>query len=69
VIEFIAPEEASDSNVSKLVSNLDSLMYITSGGRERSEKEYKELCKLSGFSRFQVVFRAFSVLGTMEFHK
>jgi len=69
VIEFVAPEEASESNVSKLLSNFDSLMYMTSGGKERSEEEYEKLCKLSGFSRFQVVCRAFSALGTMEFHK
>ncbi|KOM35785.1 hypothetical protein LR48_Vigan02g193500, partial [Vigna angularis] len=69
VIEFIAPEEASESNVSKLVSTLDTIMYITSGGKERSEKEYEKLCTLSGFSRFEVVCRAFTVLGTMEFHK
>ncbi|RDX97876.1 hypothetical protein CR513_19299, partial [Mucuna pruriens] len=68
VIEFIVPE-ASESNVSKLVSTLDNLMYMTSGGKERTEKEYEALCNLSGFSRFQLVCRAFSALGIIEFHK
>ncbi|KAK7343821.1 hypothetical protein VNO77_12866 [Canavalia gladiata] len=69
VIEFILPETSSEANASKLVSTLDNMMYITNGGKERTEKEYQALCKLSGFSTFQLVSRAFSALGIMEFHK
>jgi caffeic acid 3-O-methyltransferase len=43
-------------------------MFITVGGRERTEKQYEKLAKLSGFSEFQVACRAFSSLGVMEFY-
>ncbi|XP_027364674.1 isoliquiritigenin 2'-O-methyltransferase-like [Abrus precatorius] len=68
VMEFITPE-ASESNAAKFVSTLDHVMYITNGGMERTEKGYESLCKLSGFSRFQVACRAFSALGIIEFYK
>jgi caffeic acid 3-O-methyltransferase len=44
-------------------------MFITVGGRERTEKQWENLSKLSGFSKFQVACRAFSSLGIMEFYK
>ncbi|XP_027364679.1 isoliquiritigenin 2'-O-methyltransferase-like [Abrus precatorius] len=68
VIEFL-PSEVSESNESKLIFTLDNIMYITNGGKERSNKEYESLCKLSGFSRFQVACRAFFTLGIIEFYK
>ncbi|WJX20451.1 hypothetical protein P8452_10007 [Trifolium repens] len=68
LVEFILPEEPTESEESKLVSTLDNLMFITVGGRERTEKQYEKLAKLSGFSKFQVVCRAFSSLGVMEFY-
>ncbi|XP_027367108.1 isoliquiritigenin 2'-O-methyltransferase-like [Abrus precatorius] len=69
VVEFILPEEPEPSEGSQLVSNLDNIMFITVGGRERTEKQYENLCMLSGFSKFQVACRAFSSLGVMEFYK
>ncbi|KAL2324738.1 hypothetical protein Fmac_023796 [Flemingia macrophylla] len=69
VVEFILPEEPEQTEESQLVSTLDNLMFITVGGRERTQKQYENLCKLSGFSNFQVACRAFSCLGVMEFYK
>ncbi|KAG4910704.1 hypothetical protein JHK87_056820 [Glycine soja] len=69
VVEFILPEEPEPTEESQLVSTLDNLMFITVGGRERTQKQYETLCKLSGFSNFQVACRAFSSLGVMEFYK
>ncbi|KAK7279712.1 hypothetical protein RJT34_24769 [Clitoria ternatea] len=69
VVEFILPEEPEASEASQLVSTLDNLMFITVGGRERTQKQYENLSKLSGFSKFHVACRAFSSLGVMEFHK
>ncbi|KAL2324733.1 hypothetical protein Fmac_023791 [Flemingia macrophylla] len=69
VVEFILSEEPEQTEESQLVSTLDNLMFITVGGRERTQKQYENLCKLSGFSNFQVACRAFSCLGVMEFYK
>ncbi|KAK7270372.1 hypothetical protein RIF29_23459 [Crotalaria pallida] len=69
VLEFMMPEEPEPTEESKLVSILDNLMFLSVGGRERTRKQYENLCKLSGFSRFQVACRAFSALGVMEFYK
>ncbi|KAK2404218.1 hypothetical protein P8452_10011 [Trifolium repens] len=69
IVEFILPEEPTATEESKLVSTLDNLMFITVGGRERTEKQWETLSKLSGFSKFQVACRAFSSLGIMEFYK
>ncbi|KAK7343820.1 hypothetical protein VNO77_12865 [Canavalia gladiata] len=69
VVEFILPEEPEQTEESQFVSTLDNLMFITVGGRERTQKQYENLGKLSGFSKFQVVCRAFSSLGVMEFYK
>ncbi|XP_054777202.1 isoliquiritigenin 2'-O-methyltransferase-like [Prosopis cineraria] len=69
VVEFILPESPEPTEASKLVSTLDNLMFITVGGRERTEKQYETLGKRSGFPRFQVACRAFSALGVMEFYK
>ncbi|XP_061366006.1 isoliquiritigenin 2'-O-methyltransferase-like [Gastrolobium bilobum] len=67
--ELILPEDPEPKNEYKMISILDNIMFITPGGRERTEKQYKSLGKRSGFSRFQVVCRAFSALGVMEFYK
>lgn len=69
VVEFILPEDPKPTEESQIVSTLDNLMFITVGGRERTEKQYENLSKLSGFSKFKVACRAFSSLGVMEFYK
>ena len=63
------PEEPEPADESKLVSTIDNLMFITVGGRERTEREYENLCKRSGFSTFQVACRAIATLGVMELYK
>ncbi|KAK7323372.1 hypothetical protein VNO77_26844 [Canavalia gladiata] len=68
VVDIIMPEVIQSSNVDKYVSSMDNLMFIY-GGRERTEKEFENLCRASGFSNFQVACCAFSVLGVMEFYK
>nr|KYP39676.1 Isoliquiritigenin 2'-O-methyltransferase [Cajanus cajan] len=60
--DFILPEDPEPTNDYKVVSILDNIMFITPGGRERTEKQFESLGNRSGFSRFQVVCRAFSTM-------
>ncbi|KAJ1421444.1 Winged helix-like DNA-binding domain superfamily [Sesbania bispinosa] len=69
IVELVLPEDPEPTNASRIVSILDNIMFITAGGRERTEKQYEILGKRSGFSRFQVACRAFSILGVMELYK
>ncbi|XP_027937951.1 isoliquiritigenin 2'-O-methyltransferase-like [Vigna unguiculata] len=69
VLEIIMPEEPEATEESQLFSSLDNLMFITAGGKERTEKQYENLCKLTGFSNFHVACRASSGPGVMEFYK
>jgi caffeic acid 3-O-methyltransferase len=70
LVEFLFPEDlGSTNNASKMVSAIDNIMFITAGGKERSPKEYESLGKKSGFSKLQVICRAFSFLGVMELYK
>ncbi|XP_027352344.1 isoliquiritigenin 2'-O-methyltransferase-like [Abrus precatorius] len=68
VVDFIMFETIQSSDAEKFASSIDNLMFIF-GGRERTEKEFENLCKDSGFSSFKVICRAFSTLGVMEFYK
>ncbi|XP_027352841.1 isoliquiritigenin 2'-O-methyltransferase-like [Abrus precatorius] len=67
--DFILPEEPEPTKEYKVISILDNIMFITPGGRERTEKQFESLGKHSGFSKFQVVCRVFSSLGVMEYYK
>ena len=69
IMDFIMPEVPEATNAAKYVSMLDNAMFIQPGGKERTEKEFEALCKASGFSGFQVICRAFSVMGVMELYK
>ncbi|WVY98732.1 hypothetical protein V8G54_030883 [Vigna mungo] len=55
VLEIIMPEEPEATEQSKLFSCLDNLMFITAGGKERTLKQYENLCKLAGFSKFHML--------------
>ncbi|KOM35771.1 hypothetical protein LR48_Vigan02g192100 [Vigna angularis] len=68
VMEIIMPEEPEATEESQLFSCLDNLMFITAGGKERTLKQYENLCKLAGFSKFHVACDA-SWPGVMEFYK
>ncbi|KAL2324736.1 hypothetical protein Fmac_023794 [Flemingia macrophylla] len=59
VMEYILPEDPKPTKESRLISTLDNLMFNTVGGRERTQKQYKNLCKLSEFSNFQGLFTCF----------
>ncbi|KAK7279711.1 hypothetical protein RJT34_24768 [Clitoria ternatea] len=61
--------ETETSNASKLVCTLNNMMFMTNGGKERTEKEYEALCKLSGFSTFQLPCHVISAFGIIEFRK
>ncbi|WJX80732.1 hypothetical protein P8452_63690 [Trifolium repens] len=70
LVEFLFPEDlGSTNNASKMVSAIDNIMFITAGGKERSPKEYEILGQKFGFSKLQVICRAFSILGVMELYK
>ncbi|KAK7295422.1 hypothetical protein RJT34_18330 [Clitoria ternatea] len=69
IVEPILPDIPEATDASKFTSIIDNIMFITAGGRERTEKQHESLSKRSGFSRFHVACRAFSVLGIMELYK
>ena len=70
VIDMMMPEAPESTIAAKCVSSLDNILSsVRVGGRERTKKEFEALCKLSGFSTFQFVCCAFSLLGVMEFIK
>ncbi|BAT93384.1 hypothetical protein LR48_Vigan05g002800 [Vigna angularis] len=68
VMEMIMPEAIDSTDADKMVTGFDNLMFLDAG-TERTEKEFHNLSKLSGFSHFQLVCRVFSALGVIEFHK
>ncbi|KAI4346401.1 hypothetical protein L6164_007298 [Bauhinia variegata] len=69
VVEFILQETPETTGAYKCVSILDSIMFITVGGKERTQKEFESLCKTSGLSKFQVAGLAMNALAVMEFYK
>ncbi|KAG5135239.1 hypothetical protein JHK82_026427 [Glycine max] len=70
VFEYIIPEVPNPSYISKHTCTLDNVMFLAHGGRERTQKEFENLCKSSGFSKFHVASSDISsTLGVMEFYK
>ncbi|XP_027352535.1 isoliquiritigenin 2'-O-methyltransferase-like [Abrus precatorius] len=69
IVELVLPENPEATDASKMISILDNIMFITAGGRERTEKQYESLGKRAGFSKLQVACCAFSILGVMELYK
>ena len=63
------PEATESSMASQYISCLDSGMLLNLEGQERTEKEFKALCKESRFSNFQVGFCAGTPWAVMEIHK
>ena len=68
VMERIIPEIPNSSDASKNTIILDNHMFLAHGGRERTETEFENLCKSSGFSKFHVACSGMSI-GVMEFYK
>jgi len=69
VLELITPEEPEATEQSQLVSCLDNLMFITAGGKDRTQKQHENLCKLARFSNFRVACHSSSGPGVLEFYK
>ncbi|KAI4317421.1 hypothetical protein L6164_025289 [Bauhinia variegata] len=70
VVEKVIPETPEATDASKLASVIDNLMLIIVNGKERTVKELENLCKRSGFSKFQVgCFAISGVVGVLEFYK
>ncbi|XP_057736896.1 isoliquiritigenin 2'-O-methyltransferase-like [Arachis stenosperma] len=71
VLDALLPEiPKSTSFKDTQAVDLDFLMFLVHGGKERTEKQFEKLCKASGFSRFQVACNDSSnVVAVMEFYK
>ncbi|RDX69581.1 hypothetical protein CR513_51287, partial [Mucuna pruriens] len=70
VQDYVIPEVPDSSKISKFTCALDNVMFLITGGKERTEKEFERLCKSSGFSKFHVACSEISVMtGLMEFYK
>lgn len=55
VVDSIMPEESGSSLVDKYVSHYDNIMFTQHEGKERTEKEFRELGEEAGFSDFRAV--------------
>nr|UQE90682.1 O-methyltransferase 1 [Dendrobium officinale] len=69
VIDSFLPEAPDYTDLTHCVLNTDVIMLLESpSGKERTEKEFRELAKLSGFSGFNVICN-FSNAWIMELSK
>ncbi|GKV04210.1 hypothetical protein SLEP1_g16402 [Rubroshorea leprosula] len=66
IVNYVMPEGAEPSNLAKHVSQLDVIMFIHQGGRQRTEREFKVQCKAAGFSDFHLVYCVYNGVGVME---
>ncbi|XP_027361628.1 isoliquiritigenin 2'-O-methyltransferase-like [Abrus precatorius] len=70
VLDFIMPEVPNSSNISKHICAIDNLMFLAHDGKERTENEFRNLCKSSGFSKFHIASTDRTAMtGVMEFYK
>lgn len=69
VMDYIIQEVPNSSDASKHSSIVDNHMLLAHGGRERTQIEFENLCKNSGFSKFHVACTSISAVGVMEFYK
>ncbi|MED6150291.1 hypothetical protein PIB30_071036 [Stylosanthes scabra] len=70
VLDTLLPEiPKSTSDKDAYAVDLDFLMFLLFGAKERTEKQFEKLCNTSGFSRFKVAFNGSSLDAVMEFHK
>jgi isoliquiritigenin 2'-O-methyltransferase len=69
VLDYIIPEVANPSKISKHACAIDQ-MFLIHGGKERTENEFQNLCMSSGFSKFHIACSDISAMsGVMEFYK
>lgn len=70
VINVLLKEVPDASPASQFVTQMDTLMLMTFGSRERTLKQFEAMSRKSGFSEFRVADTvAHSVWAVMEFHK
>ncbi|XP_028805806.1 isoliquiritigenin 2'-O-methyltransferase-like [Neltuma alba] len=69
LMDLIMPEIPKASDGDKYVTILDNVMFLQAGGKERTEREFADLCKSAGFSGYQIAACVFSTLGVIEFYK
>ncbi|KAJ0967139.1 hypothetical protein J5N97_024056 [Dioscorea zingiberensis] len=68
ILERLIPDTPEDTNQAKNCFQADLVMLAHLGGKERTEKEYECLAKMSGFSGFKVVCGVYG-LYVMELYK
>ncbi|PKU61739.1 Tricetin 3',4',5'-O-trimethyltransferase [Dendrobium catenatum] len=66
--EWILPVELEQIVAAKGIINVDLLMLVNPGGKERTENEFKSLAKEAGFSDFKAIY-IFSGCWVMEIIK
>ncbi|KAF2322428.1 hypothetical protein GH714_016985 [Hevea brasiliensis] len=70
VVSHIMPEVMDPSIATKYVCQLDVMMFLFPGGKQRTEKEFKALGNTAGFSGFQFIcYVAYNAVGVLEFYK
>ncbi|XVF24543.1 hypothetical protein REPUB_Repub13aG0137300 [Reevesia pubescens] len=69
VISYVMFEEPEPSNGAKFISQMDLVMTMLDGAKQRTENQFKALAMAAGFSKFQLKCRIFNVVGVMEFYK
>ncbi|KAA8538619.1 hypothetical protein F0562_028187 [Nyssa sinensis] len=68
VVDIVMPMAPESSNAAKYGTQLDNLMLLEPGGKERTQRDFEALCKASKFSSFQIVCCAYA-FSVIEFYK
>ncbi|KAK6233651.1 hypothetical protein QUC31_006057 [Theobroma cacao] len=69
VVSYVMIDEPEASDGAKFVCQMDLLMALQGGAKQRTENQFKDLSKAAGFSDFQLNCRIFNAIGVMEFFK
>ena len=68
MMEYIKSVIPDSTPFEKYVLGIDNIMLVQTGGRERTQKEFKTLYQGSGFSEFRLVCNVYT-MWVMEFYK
>lgn len=69
VVESLPPQYPETDDKSNTVFGLDlTMLVLSSGGKERTQKEYDDLAKSAGFARTEVIYNV-NGQGIIEFYK